>query len=67
MSRLTRQYPEDLDAAVLYAESLMTLRPWQLWRKDGTPEPGTLEAVSVLETVLGHNPNHPGGPIAAGF
>ena len=52
MSRLTRQYPDDLDAAVLYAESLMQLRPWQLWKADGTPEPGTLEAVNVLEAVL---------------
>src|SRR3982751_6829524 len=56
MSRLTREYPDDLDAAVLYAESLMELRPWQLWKEDGTPQPGTLEAVSVLERVLGHDP-----------
>lgn len=60
MSRLTQEYPDDLDAAVLYAESLMQLRPWQLWKTDGTPEPGTLEAVGVLEMVLGRNPNHPG-------
>jgi tetratricopeptide (TPR) repeat protein len=60
MSRLTRQYPDDLDATVLYAESLMELRPWQLWKADGTPQPGTQEAVNVLESVLGHNPNHPG-------
>jgi tetratricopeptide (TPR) repeat protein len=60
MSSLTRAYPDDLDAAVLYAESLMELRPWQLWKADGTPEPGTLEAVGVLEGVLGRNPNHPG-------
>jgi tetratricopeptide (TPR) repeat protein len=60
MNRLTRQYPDDLDAAVLYAESLMELRPWPLWRADRTPEPGTLEAVSVLEGVLGQNPLHPG-------
>ena len=36
MSRLTRQYPDDLDAGVLYAESLMELWPWQLWKRDGT-------------------------------
>jgi hypothetical protein len=60
MSSLTREYPDDLDAAVLYAESLMELRPWQLRKRDGTPEPGTLEAVAVLEAVLGRNPNHPG-------
>jgi tetratricopeptide (TPR) repeat protein len=60
MGQLTKQYPDDLDAAVLYAESLMDLRPWQLWRADGTPQEGTIEAVSVLEAVLGRNPQHPG-------
>ncbi|MFL6465183.1 MAG: hypothetical protein ACJ73N_12335, partial [Bryobacteraceae bacterium] len=60
MGQLTKQYPDDLDAAVLYAESIMDLRPWQLWRTDGTPEEGTMEAVSVLEAVLGHDPQHPG-------
>src|SRR4051794_1821230 len=60
MGQLTKQYPDDLDAAVLYAESIMDLRPWQLWRTDGTPEEGTMEAVSVLEAVLGHDPQHSG-------
>jgi hypothetical protein len=30
MADLVRRYPEDLDAATLYAESLMNLRPWKL-------------------------------------
>src|SRR5436305_496683 len=34
--------------------------PGNFGRADGTPEAGTLEAVSVLEAVLGHNPEHPG-------
>src|SRR5207253_1091678 len=37
MGRLARRYPDDLDAATLYAESMMDLRPWQLWSKDGKP------------------------------
>ena len=31
MKAVKEQYPDDLDAATLYAESLMNLRPWQLW------------------------------------
>ena len=45
-----RQYPDDLDAATLYAESLMDLNPWQLWSPDGKPAEGTEEIVAVLES-----------------
>ena len=31
MGDLSRRYPDDLDAAVIYAESLMNLTPWKLW------------------------------------
>ncbi len=44
---------QDPDAAVLYAESLMDLRPWRLWTRDGRPYDGTEHVVSVLESVLG--------------
>src|SRR5437762_2429614 len=37
MGELTRKYPDDLDAATLYAESMMDLHPWQLWSADGKP------------------------------
>jgi tetratricopeptide (TPR) repeat protein len=60
MKRLMKRYPDDQDAATLYAESLMNLRPWALWNKDGTPAEGTLEVVAVLEGVLRRNPLHPG-------
>ena len=46
------RYPDDLDAATMYAESMMNLRPWQLWSLDGTPAEGTLEIVETLERVL---------------
>src|SRR5678816_944558 len=60
MRSLVRKFPDDLDAATMFAESLMMLRPWQLWTRDGKPAPGTLELVAVLESVLRRNPNHPG-------
>jgi tetratricopeptide (TPR) repeat protein len=60
MEALRSRYPDDLDAATLYAESMMNLRPWQLWGADGTPAEGTLEIVQTLEGVLRRDPNHPG-------
>ena len=60
MSELVKRYPDDLDAATLFAESMMNLRPWQLWTADGKPAEGTLEIVAVLEGVLKRNPNHTG-------
>ncbi len=60
MAELVKAYPDDLDAATLYAESMMNLRPWQLWSLDGKPAPGTLEIIAVLEGVLKRNPYHTG-------
>ena len=60
MKSLHQQYPDDEDAAVLYAESAMNLRPWALWEISGNPAPGTLELVSVLESVLKRDPYHMG-------
>lgn len=60
MGALAKKYPEDLDAATLYAESMMNLRPWRLWEKDGTPAEGTKEIVATLEAVLKRDPNHVG-------
>ena len=60
MAKVAKTYPKDLDAATLYAESLMDLRPWNYWRPDGTPYPGTKDIVRQLESVLTRNPNHPG-------
>jgi tetratricopeptide (TPR) repeat protein len=57
---LSARYPDDLDAATLYAESLMNLTPWKLWTPDGQPGPNTVEIVAVLESVLKRDPNHPG-------
>jgi len=60
MRDLVHQFPDDLDAATLFAESGMNLRPWGLWHQDGTPEGGTDEIVATLESVLKRDPNHLG-------
>src|SRR3984893_3663910 len=60
MSKLVKNYPDDLDAATLYAESMMNLNPWKLWLHDGRANEGTEEIVAVLESVLKRDPNHLG-------
>jgi tetratricopeptide (TPR) repeat protein len=60
MREVMRRYPSDLDAATLFAESMMDLRPWDFYAADGTPNPGTEEIVSTLEHVLKKNSRHVG-------
>jgi tetratricopeptide (TPR) repeat protein len=60
MEQVAKTFPDDLDAATLFAESLMDLRPWNYWQPDGTPYPGTTEIVRQLKRVLSANSNHPG-------
>jgi tetratricopeptide (TPR) repeat protein len=60
MRDLAARYPDDLDAATLFAESMMDLRPWQLWSADGRPAEGTEEIVATLERVLQRDPHHLG-------
>jgi tetratricopeptide (TPR) repeat protein len=60
MRELHNQYPQDLDAATLFAESLMDLRPWNYWTRDKHPYPETTEVIAALEQVLQQDVNHPG-------
>jgi tetratricopeptide (TPR) repeat protein len=60
MRKVVKRFPDDLDAATLFAEAGMNLHPWGLWRPDGTPEEGTEEIVSTLESVMRREPNHLG-------
>jgi tetratricopeptide (TPR) repeat protein len=60
MRELHKQYPKDLDAAALFAESLMDLRPWNYWTRDNRPYPETTEIVKTLEQVLSEDPSQPG-------
>ncbi len=60
MKRLHERFPDDLDAASLYVESMMDLRPWGYWQRDGAPHAGTAEVVRLAEQVMARNPKHPG-------
>jgi tetratricopeptide (TPR) repeat protein len=60
MRQLHQKYPNDLDAAMLYVESVMDLRPWGYWQRDGAPHQNTAEIVTLTEQVLAKNPRHPG-------
>lgn len=60
MHDLASRFPDDLDAATMYAESLMDLRPWNYWERDGRPYAETNDIVTTLERVLAKQPNHPG-------
>jgi tetratricopeptide (TPR) repeat protein len=60
MREVMKRFPDDLDAATLFAEAAMNLHPWGLWRPDGSPEEGTEEIVSALESVIRREPNHMG-------
>lgn len=54
------QFPADMDIATIYADALMNLHPWDLWLKDGTPQPWTPEILAVIEKILKTAPSHPG-------
>ncbi len=60
MAELVEARPDDLDAATLYAESMMNLQPWDYWTMDGEPRGRIDEIVSVLVSVIERDPNHAG-------
>ena len=60
MKTLAAKYPDDLDAATLYAASLMNLSPWNYWTQDGRPRAQTPNILAALNNVLASNPSHPG-------
>jgi tetratricopeptide (TPR) repeat protein len=60
MRTLAAKYPDDPDAATLYADSLMNLHPWKLWNPDGSPGEDTTKIVSTLEATLRRYPRHIG-------
>src|SRR5262249_38734803 len=59
--RVWRDYPNDLDAGVVYAEAMMDTQPWDYWEADGkTPKGHGAEIVSTLESIIQREPNHAG-------
>jgi tetratricopeptide (TPR) repeat protein len=60
MRDVAKRFPDDNDVQVLFAESMMDVRPWKLWTLDGKAEPGTDEILAALEKVIAREVNHPG-------
>jgi len=59
MRKVYRQYSDDPLVASLFAESLMMLRPWKQWNRDGSAAAETPEIMQVLEDSLKKSPNFP--------
>ena len=69
MEAVQARFPSDPNVAVLTADALMNLTPWDYWTAGGrTPKGKTDKIVTLLEGVLGTaasgpieaNPDHPG-------
>lgn len=60
MREVARQYPDDPDAATLFAEALMDTMPWDYWTADKQAKPATEEVLAALRAVLRRDPRHPG-------
>ena len=60
MGDVARRYPEDADAATLYGDAMMNLRPWNYWTSDGRPQPGTADIVAALEHAIARDSTNPG-------
>ncbi|HSQ73689.1 MAG TPA: hypothetical protein VLM87_14845, partial [Rubrivivax sp.] len=60
MRSLAARHPGDADIAVLAAESVLNLHPYDWWQADGRAQPWTGEIVALLERALKLAPGHPG-------
>jgi hypothetical protein len=61
MGRVAADFPDDHEIALLYAEAVMDLSPWNYWQPGGhEPNAPSAPIVPTLERVLAKDPNHPG-------
>jgi tetratricopeptide (TPR) repeat protein len=60
MMKVAESYPDDLNAATLYAAALMNLSPWDYFNLDGSPKDHTNELLTILQSVIDRNPEHAG-------
>ena len=61
MERVATRFPRDRDIAVLHAEAMMNVSPWDYWEAGGVrPKGRTAQIIAVLEGVLKDDPRHPG-------
>ncbi len=60
MKNAVNKFGQDVDVCTLYADAMMVQHPWDYWKYNGEAEPWTPELVSVLESAIKINSNHPG-------
>ena len=60
MREVVKRYPDDLNAATLFAEALMDTMPWDYYTENRRPKPVTEELIRTLEFVIAKDPKHPG-------
>lgn len=60
MRKVYVKYPNDATIGSLFAESIMDIHPWNLYKKDGTIQPWTPEILAVLEKCIKIEPRHAG-------
>ncbi|MGE0102026.1 MAG: tetratricopeptide repeat protein [Blastocatellales bacterium] len=53
LRKIVARYPDDLEAKLFLALASMSG-----YKRDGTPEPGTVEAIALLQLVLARSPKH---------
>ena len=59
MGEVAATYPDDPDAAALFAEALMVLHPWDYWKANGEPQEWTPKILGTLEALIERAPRHP--------
>jgi tetratricopeptide (TPR) repeat protein len=59
MKAVVDRFPDDDDAAAMYAEAWMNTMPWDYWSPSGEPKPETVEVITALEKILARNGRHP--------
>jgi tetratricopeptide (TPR) repeat protein len=60
MKAVYTKFPNNADAATLYADALMVQHPWDLYDRNYNPKPWTPQIVQVLEEVVKRFPANPG-------
>jgi tetratricopeptide (TPR) repeat protein len=59
MRTVVDRFPDDDDAAAIFAEAWMNTMPWNYWSDNGDPKPETVEVINALERIIARSPRHP--------
>jgi tetratricopeptide (TPR) repeat protein len=60
LQALAARHPKSADVAMLTAEALMNLHPYDWWSQDGSPLPWTPVIETLLQRAMQLQPSHPG-------